>query len=417
MKNLPKKGIFNSRLYVYTISNQGSRAKRGILIAFGELFLKSRGVKKLFKEKLIRNIRFFLRKENIDFKIHPSYERIFVETIQEKETAKVIKRIFGIAWFAESFYFPQTTLKNFSDFISKNYPDRIEKGKTFAIRLKLEKGILRKNRGEVIDKIAEQINRKVNLTKPKEEIFVEVRKTAPPSLKIRRAKWFLYFKKIKGAGGFPIGSSGKVLSLISGGIDSPIAAYLIAKRGAENVWVHFHSFPLVSNTSIEKVKELAKVFLRYQPHLRIYFIPFQKAQIEVKTKTPAKYRILLYRRLMFKMAERIAKRENCQSLVTGESLGQVSSQTLPNIKIVEGVVKIPVLRPLIGMDKEEIIKVAKKIGTFPISIKPQEDCCTLFVPKHQTAQGRLEIIKELEKKLDINKIIREIIKRVRIEKY
>ena len=302
-------------------------------------------------------------------------------------------------------------------FISKNYPDRIEKGKTFAIRLKLEKGILRKNRGEVIDKIAEQINRKVNLTKPKEEIFVEVRKTAPPSLKIRRAKWFLYFKKIKGAGGFPIGSSGKVLSLISGGIDSPIAAYLIAKRGAENVWVHFHSFPLVSNTSIEKVKELAKVFLRYQPHLRIYFIPFQKAQIEVKTKTPAKYRILLYRRLMFKMAERIAKRENCQSLVTGESLGQVSSQTLPNIKIVEGVVKIPVLRPLIGMDKEEIIKVAKKIGTFPISIKPQEDCCTLFVPKHQTAQGRLEIIKELEKKLDINKIIREIIKRVRIEKY
>ncbi len=222
---------------------------------------------------------------------------------------------------------------------------------------------------------------------------------------------------MKGAGGLPGGSSGKVLSLISGGIDSPVAAFLVAKRGAENIWLHFHSFPLVSNVSIEKVKELAKISLKYQPHLKIYFVPFQKAQIKIKTKTPAKYRILLYRRLMLIIAEKIAKREDCHALVTGESLGQVSSQTLPNIKIIEETVKTPVLRPLIGWDKEEIIKLAKKIGTFEISIKPQEDCCTLFVPKHQTAEGRIETIKELEKKLNGAKIIREIIKEIKVERF
>lgn len=205
------------------------------------------------------------------------------------------------------------------------------------------------------------------------------------------------------------------MSLISGGIDSPVAAYLIAKRGAESIWVHFHSFPLVSNASIEKVKEMAKIFLKYQPSLKIYFIPFQKAQLEVKTKIPAKYRILFYRRLMLRIAEKIAEKEDCYALVTGESLGQVSSQTLPNIRIIEEAVKIPVLRPLISWDKEEIIKLAEEIGTFHISIKPQEDCCTLFVPKHQTAEGRIEMIKRMERGLEGAKIIREIIKEIKVK--
>lgn len=381
--------------------------KKGILIAYGELFLKSKGVRKLFQKRLINNLRFFLKKERVDFKLSSSRERIFVETEQTKKASRMIKKVFGIAWLAESFFFPKTTLREFSGFINRNYLDWIKKGETFAIRLKLEKGILKEGREKIIDRVAEEINRKVNLKKPKREIFIEIRKNG----------WFLYFKKRKGAGGFPGGSSGKVLSLISGGIDSPAATFLTAKRGAENIWLHFHSFPLVSNLSIEKVKELAKIFLKYQPHLKVYFVPFQKAQLEIKTKAPAKYRILLYRRLMLKIAERIAKKENCQALVTGESLGQVSSQTLPNIKIIEETVKTPVLRPLIGCDKEEIIKLAKKIGTFEISIKPQEDCCTLFVPKHQTAEGRIETIKELEKELDSAEIIREIIKEIKVEHF
>jgi len=397
--------------------------KKGVLIAFGELFLKSEGVRKLFQKRLINNLRFFLAAPSpsgtraspaspqrgeagkINFKIYFFRERIFVEAREVKKASKIIKKIFGIVWLAESFCFSKTTLKELSSFINKNYPDWIKKDETFAIRLKLGKGLLKESREEVIDKIAKNIKRKVNLKKPKREIFIEIRKNG----------WFLYFKKVKGAGGLPVGASEKVLSLISGGIDSPAASYLAAKRGAENIWLHFHSFPLVSNVSIEKIKELAKVFLKYQPRLKIYFVPFQKAQLEIKTKIAAKYRILLYRRLMFKIAERIAEKENCQALVTGESLGQVSSQTLPNIKIIEEAVKIPVLRPLVGWDKEEIIKLAKKIGTFEISIKPQEDCCTLFVPKHQTAKGSIEAIKELEKKLDSAKIIREIIKEIRVE--
>lgn len=381
--------------------------KKGILIAFGELFLKSEGVRKLFKEKLVWNLRFFLKKEDIDFKIYLFHDRIFIETEQLKETAKVIKRIFGISWLAETLFLPKANLKTFSGFITQNYSKWIKKGETFAIRLKRDKDFLKENSKEIIEEIAEKINRKVDLSNPKKEIFIEIRKNGA----------FIYFKKIRGAGGLPIGSSGKVLTLISGGIDSPVAAYLIAKRGAENIWLHFHSFPLVSNNSIEKIRELAKKFLRYQINLKIYFVPFQKAQIEIKTKTPAKYRILLYRRLMLKIAEEIAKKENCKALVTGESLGQVSSQTLPNINIIEEKVKIPVLRPLISADKEEIINLAKKIGTFQISIKPQEDCCTLFVPKHPTANGDIKIVKELENKLKIKKIIKDIVKEIKIERY
>jgi len=381
--------------------------KKGILIAFGELFLKSEGVKKFFKKRLIQNLSFLLKKEGLNFKLHLFRERIFIETSQIRKAQIVIKRNFGIAWFSECLFFPKAALKDLSYFLSKNYQKWIKKNETFALRLKREKYFLKESREEIIDEIAKRIARKVNLSNPKKEIFIEARKKA----------WFLYFKKIKGEGGLPIGSEGKVLSLISGGIDSPLAALLIAKRGAKNIWLHFHSFPLVSKASIEKVEELSKIFLNYQPHLKIYFVPFQKAQMEIKAKILPKYRILFYRRLMLKIAEKIARKEKCQALVTGESLGQVSSQTLVNIRIIEDGIKIPILRPLIGMNKEEIINLAKKIKTFQVSIKPQEDCCTLFVPKHATAKGKIEEIKKLEKTLAIKKTVQEILKEVEIRKY
>jgi len=341
----------------------------------------------------------------LNFKIFPFRERIFIKTSQIRKAQIVIKRIFGIAWLADCLFFPKLSLKEFSDCVGKNYKNWIKRGETFAIRLK--KGNLKEGSEEIIRELAKGIKRKVNLSNPKKEIFIEARKKG----------WFLYFKKIKGKRGLPVGSGGRVLSLISGGIDSPVAALLVAKRGAKNIWLHFHSFPLVSKASIEKVKELARIFLNYQPCLKIYFVPFQKAQMEIKAKIPPKYRILFYRILMLKIAEKIAKKEKCQALVTGESLGQVSSQTLPNIRIIEEGVKMPILRPLIGMDKEEIIDLAREMKTFQISIKPQEDCCTLFIPKHPTAEGKIEVIKELEKKLEIKKIIQETTKKVEIEKY
>jgi thiamine biosynthesis protein ThiI len=375
--------------------------KKGIVVAFGELFLKSEGVRRLFKKTLIYNIIFFLKKANLEFKFFPFRERIFIETKETKKALKIIKNIFGLSWFADGFFFERAGIKEFSDFAAKNYQNWIKEKETFALRLKNN---LKESREKIIKEIAKGIKRKVNLSKPKREIFIEAKKEG----------WFLYFKKRRGLGGLPVGRGGMVLTLISGGIDSPVASFLTAKRGAENIWLHFHSFPLVSRASIEKVKELAQIFLNYQPRLKIYFLPFAKAQMEIKTKTPAKYRILLYRRLMLKIAEIIAMKENCEAVVTGESLGQVSSQTLPNLRIIEDGIKIPVFRPLIGMDKEEIIDLAKKLKTFLISIKPQEDCCILFTPKHPTAKGKLEIIKKLEKELKIREMVKGTIKKAEI---
>lgn len=376
--------------------------KKGILVAFGELFLKSERVRRIFQRKLVQNINSHLKRGNLNFKIHSFHERIFIETEKIKKAAGIIKNIPGIAWFSEGLFFEKTHLKDFSDFLSKNYRKWIKKGETFAIRLKRDKDFFKESSQKFIEKLARKIEERVDLENPKREIFVEA----------RRFGFLLYFKKKKGTGGLPTSTGGRVVALISGGIDSPVASYLISKRGTENVWFHFHSFPLVSKVSIEKVKELAKIFLRYQPKLKIYFFPFHKIQMEIKARSLAKYRILLYRRMMLKIAKEIVKKENCQAIVTGESLGQVSSQTLPNINIIEEGIKIPILRPLIGMDKEEIISLAKKIGTFKISIKPQEDCCTLFVPKHATAKGDPKKLRKLEQELNFKKIIQETIKKI-----
>lgn len=379
--------------------------KEGILISFGELFLKSTGVQKIFKEKLEKNISLFLKKEKIDFQIFVFRERIFLFTQNFKKSLSILKNVFGISWFARSFFFEKENLKEVSNFIKENYQNWIGKNETFALRLK-KGGDVKISRQEIIKELARKIKRKVDLENPDKEIFFEARKEG----------FYLYFKKEKGAKGLPVGSQGKVICLISGGIDSPVASYLIAKRGAENVWLHFHSFPLVSQTSIEKVKQLGKTFLKFQPKLKIYFFPFSQIQTEIKTKAWPKYLILLYRRVMLKIAEKIAKKENCKAIVTGESLGQVSSQTLENLKIIENGIKIPVLRPLIGMNKEEIIKISQKIGTFEISILPQEDCCTLFVPKHASGAGELKKIKNFEKNINLKQLIKECWRKVEILK-
>jgi thiamine biosynthesis protein ThiI len=280
----------------------------------------------------------------------------------------------------------------------------MKKGQKFAIRPNFQKGAVKENTQKIIERLARNISNKVDLKKPDTEIFVDIKNDG----------MLLYFKKEKALGGFPAGSSGKISILMSGGIDSPVAAHLMLRKGVKCVWLHFHSFPLVSNKSIEKIKELAEVFKSYQSKLKIYYLPFGKAQMEIKAKSPEGYRILLYRRLMFRIAEEISAKENSKALATGESLGQVSSQTLPNMNIIEESVKIPILRPLIVMDKQEITDLAKKIGTYEISIKPHEDCCTLFTPKHSTAEGKLEEVKKLEKKINIKKLIRETIKEKKI---
>ena len=379
------------------------KIKQGMILAWGEIFLKSAGVQKLLKKKLVNNLFHFLKKQRIDFKIYSGHERIFIETKDFKKTSSILKKTFGLVWFAQTHFLENASLSEVTDFVNKNYQDWIKKEESFALRVK--KGpIIKKGTEEIIKEIAENIERKVNLDKPKREIFIEGRKQG----------WFLYFNKQKGPGGLPAGSQGKALSLISGGIDSPVAAYLMAKRGAKNTWIHFHSFPLVSEKSIEKVKETAEIFLNYQPKLKVYFIPFSEIQKKIKTSIPAKYRVLFYRRIMLEITQKVAQKEDYQALITGESLGQVSSQTLPNLKITQEGIEMPTLRPLIGMDKEEIIYLAKQIKTFEISIQPQEDCCTLFVPKGQTADAKIEIIKKLDKNLKLGRLVLKAIKEAEI---
>lgn len=373
----------------------------GFLLATKEIFLKSQGVREILTRKLINNITFFLQKRGIDFNISDSRSRIFIKTEEHRKTIPILRKIFGLAWFAKVFYFRDEELADIISFVNDNYKEWIKKDETFALRLKKDSGIKEKT-DEIIDGIAKVIKRKVNLDHPRKEIFIERRNEG----------WFLYFKKSQGMGGLPCGSQGKVLSLMSGGIDSPVASWMIARRGGENVWVHFHSFPLVSRKSIEKVEDLAKKFLDYQPKLEVYFVSFGDIQKRIKTGVPAKYRVLLYRRMMLKISEKIANRDGYEALITGESLGQVSSQTLPNMYITENIVKIPVLRPLIATDKQEITSMARKIGSFDISIRPHEDCCTLFVPKHSTAMGRIELVKKFEKQLQLSKLISDAVKNI-----
>lgn len=252
---------------------------------------------------------------------------------------------------------------------------------------------------------------KVDLEHPALTIFVELIEDFA----------FVYFEKIKGPGGLPAGSAGKVIALISSGIDSPVASYELMKRGAEVIFVHFHSYPSTSILSQENVKKIVKVLSNYQPDSKLYLVPFLEIQKEITAKLPLNLGIIFYRRAMFKIAQKIAEREKAKALVTGESLGQVASQTLDNILVIDEASTLPVFRPLIGRDKEEIISLAKQIGTFELSIMPYEDCCSLFIPAHPETKANLNIVKELEKDLsaqagvNINELIEKATEESKIE--
>ena len=226
---------------------------------------------------------------------------------------------------------------------------------------------------------------------------------------------FLYFRKLKGVNGLPVSSSGKVVVLMSGGIDSPVAAFKVLKRGCRAIFVHFHSLPHTTPESLDKVRRLVSILTEYQYRSKIYMIPFAELQRQVVAFTPAETRVILYRRLMMRLAEEIARREGAHALVTGESIGQVASQTLENLRVISDATQLPILRPLIGEDKEEIIAVARRIGTFPISILPHEDCCSLFVPRHPETRAKLDGIQRIESRLEISPMVQEALKQMHTE--
>src|SRR6185295_1425690 len=223
---------------------------------------------------------------------------------------------------------------------------------------------------------------------------------------------YISFGREQGPGGLPVGVSGKVACLLSGGIDSPVAAYRMMKRGCRTVFVHFHGRPYVSRASEEKVRELVSLLTQYQIYSRLYLVPFGDIQRQIVLGAPSPFRIVLYRRMMMRIAEELARKERCWGLVTGDSLGQVASQTPENLSVVEEAAQLPVLRPLIGMDKLEITQQAERIGTFETSIEPDEDCCRLFVPRHPAIRANLDHVRKIEREFDLGAFVKQALEQV-----
>ncbi|HEV2982871.1 MAG TPA: tRNA uracil 4-sulfurtransferase ThiI [Vicinamibacterales bacterium] len=228
---------------------------------------------------------------------------------------------------------------------------------------------------------------------------------------------FYFFGKEPGAGGLPTGTSGRVACLLSGGIDSPVAAYRMMRRGCLVLFIHFHSYPILSRASQEKVREIAALLTRYQLRSRLVLVPFGDLQQQVVLAVAPELRVVIYRRLMLRIAERIARQWRARALVTGEVIGQVASQTLENMTAIAEATTLEVLRPLVGMDKDEITREAERIGTFPISIIPDQDCCTLFTPRHPATRARATDVARAEQALAIEEMVSAAVASVAVEDF
>jgi thiamine biosynthesis protein ThiI len=247
----------------------------------------------------------------------------------------------------------------------------------------------------------------VNLDRPELEGHVE----------LLTDEAFYFFGKERGPGGLPTGTAGRVACLLSGGIDSPVAAHRMMKRGCVVTFIHFHSYPILSRASQEKARELVTLLTRWQQRSRLYLVAFGEIQQQVVLAVPAPMRVVIYRRLMLRIAEHIARARRAQALVTGDVVGQVASQTLENLAVVGSVATLPLFRPLIGMDKDEITSEAQKIGTYPISVIPDQDCCTLFTPRNPQTRARLTSIEAAEAALPIEELVEKAASDAAVEDY
>ncbi len=247
----------------------------------------------------------------------------------------------------------------------------------------------------------------VSLNTPELTVYIE----------ILGATAYYYCERYPGAGGLPVGMSGKVACLLSGGIDSPVAAWRMMKRGCRALFIHYHGHPFVTRASAEKAEELAKRLTRYQYQSRLYLVPFGETQRQIVLSAPAPLRVVLYRRMMVRIAEELARANKCWALVTGDSLGQVASQTAGNLTVVDEAAALPFLRPLIGMDKVEITEQAQKIGTFEVSIEPDQDCCRLFTPPNPATQASLEDVRRAESRLDVHGLVKQALEKVEMKEF
>ncbi|MDE2181071.1 MAG: tRNA 4-thiouridine(8) synthase ThiI, partial [candidate division NC10 bacterium] len=346
---------------------------KGVLIHYHEIALKGKN-RGFFLKQLEANL--LQATSDLDCgSLRRPAGRLFLE-MREGTSWEVLRqrlsRVFGIANFAHAFMMAPN-LELLAKLIEEEVSDR--SFRSFRVAARRAFKTFPQTSQQINEMIGARVQRicgaSVDLTNPDLTIYIE----------LLPAEAFVYFEKLLGPGGLPVGTGGTLACLLSGGIDSPVAAYRMMKRGCRVVFVHFHSQPFADRTSQEKAIELARLLTRYQFASRLYLVPFGEIQQEVVSRVTGRLRVLVYRRLMLRIAEQIAQKEGAQALVTGESLGQVSSQTIENIAAIEQASTLPILRPLIGMDKDEITQQAQQIGSYDISVIPDQDCCSTFLPR------------------------------------
>lgn len=367
-----------------------------VVCHYGEIALKGKN-KPLFIKRLVLNIKEALSSS----KIHSPHGRIVVFS-EDKDVKEKLKKIPGIDYFFLAEVVP-SSLEDIKEKVVSLLQSK--EFNTFRVTVKRADKEFPLSSPEIATVLGEEIvkktKKKVNLSSPDINCFIEISKK----------ETYIYFQKIKGVGGIPVLSSGKAVTLLSGGIDSPVASFYMMKRGVKSIFLHFHAYPSTSKESKAKVKRIVKKLSAFQGKSVLYLVPFDKIQKEIMLNCKEDYRVLLYRRFMMRIAEEIMRKEKIKVIITGESLGQVASQTIENIIVTESAISILVFRPLIGLNKKEIISEAERIATYDISILPEEDCCVRFLPKKPETKGNISKIIKEEAVLPIEKLIKEALEK------
>ncbi len=377
-----------------------------IMVRFGELSTKGKN-KKDFIRILHNNIKNAL-KDFPSIEVESRYDHIYVH-LNDTEYVEVIERLQDISGIQGL----SLVAKIESDIEKMKSAAleliKLEDGKTFKVKVKRSNKRFLLNSDEITRQVAPIILKntdlKVDVHHPDILLNIEVRDEGT----------YLFVKTFPGAGGYPLGVAGKSMHMLSGGIDSPVAAYLMMKRGVTIECIHFASPPYTQEAVIYKLEDLLRKLNRYQPRIRLHIVPFTKIQEAIYDHAPESYCITIMRRMMYRLADRLAKRRNCPVISTGESVGQVASQTLQSINAINEVTNMPVIRPCATMDKLEIIKYSKRIDTYDISIRPYEDCCTIFTPKAPKTAPHLDEAKEFEQKFDYDSLINEALGNIEVK--
>lgn len=379
-----------------------------VIIRYSEIFLKGKNFK-YFEGKLFDNIKEKL--SDISCECERSNKRFFVTNFDKKDSKKIVEKlgeVFGICSVSIAVKIPND-LKAINDYVSTLKIN----AKTFRVTVnRADKSFpissidYSKNLGAIVLKNNSGLS--VDLHSPEKTLFVDIRETGFT---------YVYMDVVSMLGGMPIGTGGRGLSLLSGGIDSPVATYMMARRGMKVDAIHFHSYPYTSENARQKVIKLANIVSKYTGGFNLYVVSFTKIQETIHKNCDGDFMITLMRRIMYRIAERLALKIGSQCIITGENLGQVASQTVESMTVTNAVVeKLPIFRPLISFDKEDISGIANKIGTFETSILPYEDCCTVFLPKHPVIKPKLDKCLREESKLDIEGLIEEALNSVEVVK-